>query len=289
MGRLRRPHPALGLLPLPGSGAGADGDATCGVHGRVVALTFDDGPTSPGPAGCSTSWRRRTCAPPSSRSGAARNGSPRPPAGWSTRVTCSATTASTTRSRATAPPAPARAGGPGPGGAAPGCPGWCPSLYRPPWLCHWPWVLRTVQGAGLQVVSGTFGHPLEVFQPAAAHPDGRGRAPDASRVDPDHARRAGGPRRGPRARRWRRSARSSSGSATAATPSRPWTGCSASPPGWAEAAGGGRGGGGVGGGGGARGGGRPCLSRSRAVAGTSQRRFTWSPATGSAESLRCGP
>jgi peptidoglycan/xylan/chitin deacetylase (PgdA/CDA1 family) len=43
-----------------------------------------------------------------------------------------------------------------------------PSLYRPPWLCHWPWVLRTVEGAGLQVVSGTFGHPFEVFQPAAA-------------------------------------------------------------------------------------------------------------------------
>ena len=43
-----------------------------------------------------------------------------------------------------------------------------PGLYRPPWLCHWPWVLRTVEGAGMQVVSGTFGHPLEVFQPAAA-------------------------------------------------------------------------------------------------------------------------
>lgn len=43
-----------------------------------------------------------------------------------------------------------------------------PSLYRPPWLCHWPWVLRTVEGAGLQVVSGTFGHPFEVFQPPAA-------------------------------------------------------------------------------------------------------------------------
>lgn len=43
-----------------------------------------------------------------------------------------------------------------------------PSLYRPPWLCHWPWVLRTVRGAGLQVVSGTFGSSLEVFQPAAA-------------------------------------------------------------------------------------------------------------------------
>lgn len=43
-----------------------------------------------------------------------------------------------------------------------------PGLYRPPWLCHWPWVLSTVQSAGLQVVSGTFGHSLEVFQPAAA-------------------------------------------------------------------------------------------------------------------------
>jgi peptidoglycan/xylan/chitin deacetylase (PgdA/CDA1 family) len=43
-----------------------------------------------------------------------------------------------------------------------------PSLYRPPWLCHWPWVLHTVADAGLQVVSGTFGHPLEVIQPAAA-------------------------------------------------------------------------------------------------------------------------
>jgi peptidoglycan-N-acetylglucosamine deacetylase len=43
-----------------------------------------------------------------------------------------------------------------------------PSLYRPPWLCHWSWVLRTVQAAGLQVVSGTFGHPFEVFQPPAA-------------------------------------------------------------------------------------------------------------------------
>jgi peptidoglycan/xylan/chitin deacetylase (PgdA/CDA1 family) len=43
-----------------------------------------------------------------------------------------------------------------------------PALYRPPWLCHWPWVLRTVEGAGLQVVSGTFCHQLEVFQPAAS-------------------------------------------------------------------------------------------------------------------------
>ena len=43
-----------------------------------------------------------------------------------------------------------------------------PALYRPPWLCHWPWVLRTVRSAGLQVVSGTFCHQLEVFQPPAA-------------------------------------------------------------------------------------------------------------------------
>jgi peptidoglycan/xylan/chitin deacetylase (PgdA/CDA1 family) len=43
-----------------------------------------------------------------------------------------------------------------------------PALYRPPWLCHWPWVLRSVAASGSAVVSGTFGHPLEVFQPAPA-------------------------------------------------------------------------------------------------------------------------
>jgi peptidoglycan-N-acetylglucosamine deacetylase len=42
-----------------------------------------------------------------------------------------------------------------------------PSLYRPPWLCHWPWVLASVRAARLQVVSGRFGHPLEIFQPPA--------------------------------------------------------------------------------------------------------------------------
>lgn len=42
-----------------------------------------------------------------------------------------------------------------------------PALYRPPWLCHWPWVLRSVREAGLQVVSGDFVHPLEVLQPPA--------------------------------------------------------------------------------------------------------------------------
>lgn len=42
-----------------------------------------------------------------------------------------------------------------------------PLLYRPPWLCHWPWVLRGVAGTGSSVVSGTFAHPLEIFQPDA--------------------------------------------------------------------------------------------------------------------------
>ncbi len=46
--------------------------------------------------------------------------------------------------------------------------GLTPALYRPPWLCHWPWVLRTVRDHRLQVVSGTFAHPLEIFQPPAA-------------------------------------------------------------------------------------------------------------------------
>ena len=45
--------------------------------------------------------------------------------------------------------------------------GLTPALYRPPWLCHWPWVLSTLRHNGLQVVSGTFAHPLEIFQPAA--------------------------------------------------------------------------------------------------------------------------
>jgi peptidoglycan/xylan/chitin deacetylase (PgdA/CDA1 family) len=45
--------------------------------------------------------------------------------------------------------------------------GLTPALYRPPWLCHWPWVLSSLRQHGLQVVSGTFAHPLEIFQPAA--------------------------------------------------------------------------------------------------------------------------
>ena len=44
--------------------------------------------------------------------------------------------------------------------------GVAPLLYRPPWLCHWPWVLRGIAGTGSQVVSGTFVHPLEVVQPS---------------------------------------------------------------------------------------------------------------------------
>ncbi len=40
-----------------------------------------------------------------------------------------------------------------------------PLLYRPPWLCHWPWVLRSVTANGSTPVSGTFGALLEVTQP----------------------------------------------------------------------------------------------------------------------------
>ena len=43
-----------------------------------------------------------------------------------------------------------------------------PALYRPPWLCHRPRVLAGVRSHGLQVVSGTFGHPLEILQPPAS-------------------------------------------------------------------------------------------------------------------------
>lgn len=42
-----------------------------------------------------------------------------------------------------------------------------PALYRPPWLCHWPWLLGSLRQHRLQAVSGTFVHPLEIFQPAA--------------------------------------------------------------------------------------------------------------------------
>jgi peptidoglycan/xylan/chitin deacetylase (PgdA/CDA1 family) len=48
-----------------------------------------------------------------------------------------------------------------------GVAGVMPALYRPPWLCHWPWVLRSIGNHGMRPVSGTFGHPLEVLQPPA--------------------------------------------------------------------------------------------------------------------------
>lgn len=44
--------------------------------------------------------------------------------------------------------------------------GVAPQLYRPPWLCHWPWVLRGIARTGSQVVSGSFVHQFEVFQPS---------------------------------------------------------------------------------------------------------------------------
>ena len=53
-----------------------------------------------------------------------------------------------------------------------------PALYRPPWLCHWPWVLRGIASTGSAVVSGTFGSLLEVAQPPAR------------RITADSARRA---------------------------------------------------------------------------------------------------
>jgi peptidoglycan/xylan/chitin deacetylase (PgdA/CDA1 family) len=43
-----------------------------------------------------------------------------------------------------------------------------PALYRPPWLCHPPWVLGSIRSRRLQAVSGTFAHPLEVLQPPAS-------------------------------------------------------------------------------------------------------------------------
>lgn len=45
--------------------------------------------------------------------------------------------------------------------------GMAPALYRPPWLCHPSWVLRSAADAGLQVVSGTFASPVEIVQPPA--------------------------------------------------------------------------------------------------------------------------
>jgi len=46
--------------------------------------------------------------------------------------------------------------------------GLTPRLFRAPWLHRQPALLATVRQRGMQIVSGTFGHPLEPFQPAAA-------------------------------------------------------------------------------------------------------------------------
>ncbi|CAA9320778.1 MAG: hypothetical protein AVDCRST_MAG61-2307 [uncultured Friedmanniella sp.] len=72
-----------------------------------------------------------------------------------------------------------------------------PLLYRPPWLCHWPRVLAGVRRSGSTVVSGTFGHPWEVFQPAAsrlAAGAARRAAPGAMLILHDGRESRGGPR-----------------------------------------------------------------------------------------------
>ena len=72
-----------------------------------------------------------------------------------------------------------------------------PGLYRPPWLCHWPWVLGSVDDLGLQVVSGTFAHPLEVFQPPGrmmAATAARGARPGSIVILHDGREARGGPR-----------------------------------------------------------------------------------------------
>ena len=72
-----------------------------------------------------------------------------------------------------------------------------PLLYRPPWLCHWPWVLDGVARSGSSVVSGTFGHPLEVFQPPAsrlAAGAARRAAPGTMLILHDGREARGGPR-----------------------------------------------------------------------------------------------
>ncbi len=39
-----------------------------------------------------------------------------------------------------------------------------PALFRPPWLCHPPPLMAEAARQGLQLVSGSFAHPLEVAQ-----------------------------------------------------------------------------------------------------------------------------
>lgn len=72
-----------------------------------------------------------------------------------------------------------------------------PGLYRPPWLCHPPWVLKGIRAHGLQAVSGTFGHPLEIFQPPAAKLTARASAivaPGSMIIFHDGREARGGPR-----------------------------------------------------------------------------------------------
>lgn len=39
-----------------------------------------------------------------------------------------------------------------------------PTLFRPPWLMHYPILLRSIKKLGLKPISGVFCHPLEIFQ-----------------------------------------------------------------------------------------------------------------------------
>ena len=78
-----------------------------------------------------------------------------------------------------------------------------PALYRPPWLCHWPWVLRSVQDHQLQVVSGTFAHPLGSVPTARETDDFRRRPDHPAGHDLDLPRRPRSPRRSARPERGR--------------------------------------------------------------------------------------
>ncbi len=42
-----------------------------------------------------------------------------------------------------------------------------PALFRPPWLWRQPWLFKSLKRAGMQPVSGTFGSAFEVLQPSA--------------------------------------------------------------------------------------------------------------------------
>ena len=106
--------------------------------------------------------------------------------------------------------------------------GVAPRLYRPPWLCHWPWVLRGIAGTGSQVVSGTFVHPLRA-DPAVGGSTGRRRRPGRSTGRDDHRpRRSRVARRLPRPQRRGGRADHRPSCAGVAAPSPPSTSCSGS-------------------------------------------------------------